>query len=485
MSVAEARIRGEGPAAEVALDREFLLTFTQLLQVSRYHELDNDAVIPLLRSTCDLSNEICVGGRRLRVLVNRDAIFVNRRRVRFATGAIRTTMALIRLLERRGLIGFEVEDALTPSALSGFLRAFHGVPGNVEEPVDLLRRALESEGITGIVLLVPGKQDQEDLAAVRLDEGEAAAQYYARTLVLLRETIRCWEHEDTRRYLGARTKRVIQQIISLAERSPRPFLWLAHVKDDSEYLYAHSTNVALISVLIGLRIGLTRNEIAELGIAALFHDLGRIALPGRVLAKRGEFDAGERMTMARHPVHGVNLLLGTGSLSEPILRRLIVIFEHNIDCNGYPRKHWPGGIGLASRIVAVADAYDAMTTRKSYRPAMNPDEAMRRLTTDSGTRYDGDIVKVLGNVLGIFPLGTLVTLDTGEGALVFHVDPWAPRRPIVKLVWNEDGVRYEDGEIVDLGEKNADGEYLRTITGTEEPAARGIEVPGYLSEAAS
>jgi len=477
VSVAEHEIGDVRPD----VDEQFLLTFIQLLQVSRYHELTNDAVIPLLRSVCELSTEICVGARRLRILVHRNTIFVNRRRVRFATGARRTTTALVRLLERRGLIGFEVEDALTPETLSGFLRAFHGVPGSAEEPVEILRRALESEGTTGIALLVPGKQDREDRAAVRMDEGEAAVRCYAKTLILFRETIRSWEHEGTRRHLGARMKRAIQRIISLAERSPRPFLWLAHVKDDSEYLYAHSTNVALISVLIGLRIGLSRNEIAELGMAALFHDLGRIGLPGRVLAARGEFDANERSSMTRHPIHGVNLLLDTGSFSETVLRQLVVIFEHNIDCNGYPRKHWPGGISLASRIVAVADAYDAMTTRRSYRPAMNPDEAMRRLTNDSGTRYDGNLVKVLCNVLSIFPLGTLVTLDTGEGALVFHVDPWAPRRPIVKLAWDPEGTRFDDGEIVDLGEKNADGAYLRTIIGTEEPTVRGIDVPAYLS----
>jgi len=457
---------------EVTVDQQFLLTFTQLLQVSRYHEIENDAVIPLIDSVCALSTEICAGGRRLRVLVNRDTIFVNRRRVRFATGAVRTTIALARLLERRGLIGFEVEDALTPRTLSAFLRAFHGVPGNAEEPIMLLRAALQAEDIHGIVLLVPGKQDREDLAAVRTDEGEAAAQYYAKVLVLLRETIRCWEHEDTRRFLGARTKRVLQQIISLAERSPRPFLWLAHVKDDSEHLYAHSTNVALLSVLIGLRLGIERNRIADLGMAALFHDLGRISLPGRVLAERGRFDADERSSMARHPIHGVNLLLGTG-------------FEHNIDSNGYPRKHWPPGLHLFSRIVAVVDAYDAMTTRRSYRPAMNPDEAMQRLAADSGTRYDGNLVKVFSNVLGIFPLGTLVSLSTGEGALVYHVDPYAPRRPIVKLVWDAEGTRFGDGEIVDLGEKDEDGAYLRVITGTEDPAGRAIEVPTYLSEGAS
>jgi HD-GYP domain-containing protein (c-di-GMP phosphodiesterase class II) len=348
-----------------------------------------------------------------------------------------------------------------------------------------MRQALEAEGITGIVLLVPGSGDLEDRAAVRMDEGEAAARYYAKALVLLRETVRCWEHEDTRRHLGARTKRVIQQIITLAERSPRPFLWLAHVKDDSEYLYAHSTNVALLSLLIGLRIGLDRNRLAELGVAALFHDLGRISLPGRVLAKRGEFDEDERSTMARHPIHGVNLLLRTGTLTETMLRRLVVIFEHNIESNGYPRKHWAPGLSLFSRIVAVADAYDAMTTRRSYRPAMNPDEAMRQLTADSGTRYDGRLVEILGNVLGIFPLGTLVRLDTGEGALVFHVDPYAPRRPIVKLVWDADGNRIRDGEIVDLGDRDGAGAFLRTIVGTEDPAVRGVEVPRYLTEGAA
>jgi HD-GYP domain-containing protein (c-di-GMP phosphodiesterase class II) len=469
---------------EVEQAREFVQTFAQLLQVSRFHELGNAAVIPLLEEVRRRTEEICAGGRRLSVVFEREQVFANRRRVRFSMGALRRILSFVRRLERRGFTGFEVRGPMSPGELTSFLRVFHGAAGGTATPADQLEGGLAETGVTDIALLRAGTPEHEGLTSVRMEEGQVAALLYAKIVVILRETIRCWEHDDTRRYLGARAKRVMQQIISLASISTHPFLWLAHVKDEEEYLFAHSANVALLSALVGLRLGFDRNRACELGLAALFHDVGRMGLPPGLLTEKGKFGDGEREEMARHPIYGVDYLLRVGTLNEALLRRLVVVFEHNIDSNGYPRESWAPGLHLFSRIVAIADAYDAMTTRRSYRPAMTPDEAMLKLKEQSGTRYDGDLVKVFSAVLEIFPLGTLVRLDTGEAGLIFHVDPSEPQRPLVKLVLDSGGARLEDGEVVDLGEMDADGTFLRTIVGTEDPARHGIETPSYLTEGA-
>ncbi|MHC4469428.1 MAG: HD-GYP domain-containing protein [Planctomycetota bacterium] len=468
---------------EVEQSRQFVQTFAQLLQVSRFHELSNAAVVPLLEEVSRRTEELCAGGRRLRVVFEREQVFANRRRVRFSMGALRRILAFVRRLERRGLTGFEIRGSMSSDDLSAFLGVFHGVQGGAAS-ADLLDGQLAETGVSDIALLRTGAPEHEEIASVRMEEGQVAALLYAKIVVILRETIRCWEHDDTRRYLGARAKRVMQQIISLAEISTHPFLWLAHVKDEDEYLYTHSANVALLSILVGLRLGFDRNRACELGLAALFHDMGRIGLPTNLLTEKGMYGEGEREEMARHPIYGVDLLLRVGALNESLLRRIVVVFEHNIDANGYPRESWAPGLHLFSRIVAIADAYDAMTTRKSYRPAMTPDEAMLKLKEHSGTRYDADLVKVFSGVLEIFPLGTLVRLDTGEAGLVYHVDPSEPQRPLVKLALCADGTRYSDGEIVDLGEQDADGAFLRTIVGTEDAARHGIEAPSYITEGA-
>jgi hypothetical protein len=162
-----------------------------------------------------------------------------------------------------------------------------------------------------------------------------------------------------------------------------------------------------------------------------------------------------------------------------------VIFEHNLVANGYPRSDWPAPLHLFSRIVAIADAYDAMTTRRPYRPARTPQEALRELHEGAGSRYDADLVRVFTSILGIYPLGTLVRLDTGEVAVVYHSDPSAPRRPLVKVLVAADGTRLREGRLLDLAECDASGRPPHSIVDTVEAASVGINVAACLWESQS
>jgi len=477
---------GEAAARrELEHARELVLAFAQLVQISRFHEADNSALDSPREGVSRLTGELCAGGASLHVLSDQNQLFVNRRRVRFSTLAFQKVADLVRLIERVGFAGFEIERPLSADDLREFLKIFHGVPREVEDPSAWLEAALAGGRNTGIRLIRPEKRQEGGSSGMELPAEEYAALLYAKAVVILRESLRSWEDEDTRRYLGARAKRVVQQMIGVAERNPRPFLWLVNVKESEEHLYTHSANVCLLSILIGIRMGMKRLRTCDLGLAALFHDMGWMGLPPHLLGSDRKLTEEDRRLMSRHPIHGVNHLLRLGALNETLLRRMIVVFEHNIDANRYPRESWDPGLHLFSRIVAIADAYDAMTTRRSFRPARTPDEAMREIADHAGTRYDADLVKVFQNVVGLFPLGTLVRLDTGEGGLVFHVDPSRPRRPLVKLVWDAEGMRLEDGPVVDLSEQDESGAWRRSVAGTDDAARHGIHVPSYLMEGGS
>jgi len=465
--------------------RNLLLSLSQLLQVSRFHDVRNAALVGALETVSRLTREVCRDGQILHVLVDAGQVFADRRRVRFATGAFNTVRDLIRQIEGRGLSGFELRAPLGLDGLRGLLAALHAVPLDSDDARATLEAGLAGADVTAFVPLAAGGGSGSEAGTIDLPESKLAALLYAKLVVVLRESLRHWDSADRRHYLGARTKRVVQQIISLAERSPRPFQWLIHVKSADEYLSTHSANVAILSILTGLRIGLERSRVCALGMAALFHDMGRIGLPGDLLAKTTTFDADEIRAMARHPVLGVNLLLKLGTLNETLLERLVVVWEHNIESNGYPRKSSSTPLHAFSRIVAVADAFDAMTTRRAYRAARTPDEAMRELTRYSGERYDPDVVRAFRAVLGVYPLGTLLRLDTGEAGLVFHVDPSRPATPLVKLVLGPDGASLADGEIVDLSETGPDGAPRRKVVGSDDPQRLGIHVPAYLMEGAS
>ncbi len=469
---------GEGRAQQdIEKSSEFVLSLAQIIRISRFHQLTNQTLTEPIETVSRLTQELCSSDRPFLLFIDEGQVYVNQQRLRFTSGTYQPVQEMIRLFTERDLSGFKFEKPLSKAELRSFLQCFRDVSRDAADACEEFQQALAAAGSTQIAPIRRGTTHGSH-SKQTIDENTLAALLYAKAVVFLRESIRHWHDQDLRRELGTRATRVIQDVITLAASDPRPFLWLLHVKGNEEYLFSHSANVALLSILTGLKLGLDRNRLCELGTAALYHDMGRIGLPPYLWSMQGTFTDEDRRAMERHPVHGVNLLLSIGMLNEAVLERIVVVFEHNIDSNNYPRKEWAHGLHLFSRIVAIADAFDAMTTRREFRAVRTPDEALGELERYAGTRYDSDLVKVFTNVLGIYPLGTIVRLDSGELGVVFHVDPCAPRRPLVKLV-TVGGERIEDGELVDLGEKKGE-EFCRSIVGTEHPTEHGIDVPSFL-----
>jgi HD-GYP domain-containing protein (c-di-GMP phosphodiesterase class II) len=464
------------------LARQFLMTLAQIVSVCRFHQIDNEAVRIPIALLSEWTRVLCAAEQKFTIFGEDGQVFVNQKRVRFTGGSFETIQKLLRGLEERGLAGLEFRAPVDTEELRSFLTAFQSVNRQSADAAGDVERAVASAGVRGIAVLRPGGQRQGSNKLHSLDDAAMAALLYAKAVVLLRETIRNWDDETTRNQLGARSTRIIQGIITLAERDRRPFLWLLQVKNEREYLFTHGANVALLCILVGLRLGIDRNRLCDLGAAALFHDLGHICLPPEVRTKTGLFSEEDYKAMALHPIHGTNLLLKLKNLQPSLLARIVVNFEHNIASNGYPRKSWPRGEHVFSRIVAVANAYDAMTTRRSYRHALTPDEALRELWKHAGTRYDSGIVHTFANVVGLYPLGTLVRLSSGEEAVVYHVDPSAPRHPVVKIVRAADGSRPSVGRIVDLAERDASGACANSIVGMVDALASGVNPSAFLWE---
>jgi hypothetical protein len=200
--------------------------------------------------------------------------------------------------------------------------------------------------------------------------------------------------------------------------------------------------VSILSVSIGHVIGLSRQMLADLGVAALLHDVGKITVPGDVLRKPSKLEPDEWAVMRRHPIEGVKMMLKMPGLSALGVDAMRSCLEHhmNYDGSGYPKVSVPWNQGTLSRIVAMADCFDAMTAHRAYaqRP-FTPFEALRYIATTNPTAFDPAVRWALVQTVGLYPPGTGDDHLVGTAVLSLTPNPDDLRRPICRVLVHPDG----------------------------------------------
>lgn len=303
-----------------------------------------------------------------------------------------------------------------------------------------------------------GDESEGDEQAKRV--GQEATKIYRMVLDVMRQM------ELQIRSGGAveisKARQMSDSILSLMLQNRSAVIALSTIKSHDEYTLFHSVNVMILSLGLGTLLSLERDKLRELGLAALMHDVGKITVPREILQKPGPLTTEEWKAMRRHPTNGAHLLDNLSDYGEAMM---VVAFEHHMrqDLQGYPPPYERQQLHLYSRIVAIADAYDAMTTMRSYRAPLRPDKAVAVLVRESRKAFDPTLVKVFINMLGIYPVGTVVKLSTAEIAVVYEANQNDLLRPQVKVVVDPERRRV-DGEIVDLTQIAEGGSsFLRSI----------------------
>jgi len=227
---------------------------------------------------------------------------------------------------------------------------------------------------------------------------------------------------------------------------------------------------------LGNRAGYPKVELAALGLAALFHDLGKATIPMEVLNKPGEFTEEEWAMMRNHPTEGALSLAKMRGITNLPGRMASASFEHhmNLDFSGYPKLNVSWKLSMTGRILMIADCYDAMTSSRVYRrEPMSPSKVLGFMFGKAGKSFDATLMKLFMTCVGIIPIGSLVLLDSNELAVVLKptTDPAEAEYPYVKVITDTQGGPIDNGREIDLREKDENGEYrnyiIRLIDNTE------------------
>lgn len=304
------------------------------------------------------------------------------------------------------------------------------------------------------------------------EERDRAQQAYGAALDLMRELDRVIRSNGM---LSAnQMKSTVRSLVSNVLNNRYAMLELAGLKDYDEYTFYHSVNVAILSLGLGSLITRDLRFLSSLGVGALMHDIGKLGIELDVLNKPGALSSGEWDLVRRHPLEGAETAAAIQGLDRSAV---VIILEHHMryDLTGYPRRHSDRKQHLASRIVAVADAYDAMTSRRSYSAARLADEALEILAKNSGTAFDPALVRLFIGLLGVYPPRSVVRLSTGETGVVLQPSESDPARPIVRVFSDANGALVEPFD-TDLCDISQDREIERCL----DAEGLNVDVEEYL-----
>jgi HD-GYP domain-containing protein (c-di-GMP phosphodiesterase class II) len=247
----------------------------------------------------------------------------------------------------------------------------------------------------------------------------------------------------------AKTKRVVQQLIDQIMSNECALIEMTALRNFDDYTYVHSVNVCVLSLVLGYHIGLDRKRLSNLGVGALLHDLGKTKLTKELVNKPGRFDDYDWTLMRKHPIYGVKVLFKTRAIDETTSRAAATIFEHHLsfDSTGYPELLNKRKPALFARIVAIADTYNAMTSGRVYHNKRHlPDETITSMVNRVGKVFDPLLLKTFINIMGIFPVGTVVALSSKEIGIIAKNNPDNLEKPQVKVIADETGL-YDLSEV--------------------------------------
>ena len=237
-------------------------------------------------------------------------------------------------------------------------------------------------------------------------------------------------------------RRVVQPLVDRIMKNEYSIVGLTALKNHDEYTYVHCVNVSVLSIRIGQTLGLPRAELANLGVAALMHDIGKVMVPLEVLQKPGKLNETEWASIRRHPFEGFRIVCRLPNISGLMLDAARVALQHhmNVDGSGYPRTSPGTKMATSSRIVAVADFFDAVTAHRSYRARpMTPFEALQLVLRDERSKFDPAALWGLIQAVGCYPAGSILATDSGH--IVLSISPTAKdlRRPHCRVLHFPDG----------------------------------------------
>ena len=286
-----------------------------------------------------------------------------------------------------------------------------------------------------------------------------------RAVISMFEEARMGKTVDTGQAMG-----LVAEISTSIMRNPGALIGLARLKTADDYTYMHSVAVCALMLALARQLNLNADQTQQAGVAGLLHDIGKMAIPSSILQKKGKLTEEEFGTVRKHPAAGVALLANAVGISD-IVRDVCVHHHEKMDGTGYPHRLAGDAISLFARMGAICDVYDAITSTRPYKEGWCPAESLQRMASWTPNHLDPEIFQAFVKTIGIYPVGTLVSLQSGRlGVVVDQQIGKSLLQPMVKVFFSVKSNHYIAPTLIDLAEA---GQPDKLIT-KENPTKYGL-----------
>jgi putative nucleotidyltransferase with HDIG domain len=336
-----------------------------------------------------------------------------------------------------------------------------------------LQARLQQHGVGRIVIGRLAIEDEDPP-----DTGIAAARRIYGTAVETAEQL--WQQAKAGDKPDPRAARtIIDSLAKLVGGDRTSLLALTALKKYDNYTFTHMVNVSVLAMAQARSLNLEGPLLREFGFAALMHDIGKVNTPQEVLNKPDKLTKEEFDVMQRHVVDGAHILRRTPEM--PALAP-VVAFEHHLrqDLSGYPVGIGHRALNLCTQIVSIADVYDALRSNRVYREGLPSDRIKSIMGKKDDPAFNQRLLRRFINLIGLFPIGTLARMQSGEIGVVTHEHPTDPFRPQVRLVRDREGRPLEEPRLVNTWDADGRGDYTWAVVEAVDPDVAGIDPLRYM-----
>ena len=454
-----------------------LLRYHAVLKVARVYDFNNQIVqgqIQLLyaglHDALEREGEVVIRRRE-------NAIYISGVRVKFDYSNYHIYKFLSNDFQTKEIAAIAFSPGMPEDEIQRFIKILLRKDLDPKAPHAAIIQAIDTEHIDHIIV------EKISPFELQVSREKSAVRMYFAGIYLLKDVF------EKQKQHGAfnlnLTKRWMQSTFNHIVDDESFVYGLTNIKNYDEYTLNHSINVCILAVALGRRLGLSREELSDLGVSAFLHDLGKLEVPKEILEKPALLNNEERTIVEGHVHEGAERLIELKSARRLPLRAVQVALEHHlkVDMSGYPKYVRKKTISLFSKIVKIVDYFDAITTKRVYRPkVLTREEALRMMREKSGDEFDPLLLKVFVSMIGAHPVGSVVVLDSGEIGIVFEANPHPAfqLRPKVKVIADLKK-NMLDGEVVDLAEIDpATAKFRRSIVKSLDADKYGIRVADYF-----